>query len=220
MADSKLSQKRIGVLERIGGSLIDPEATFRAMVEDQISVGGALLAVIVFSLVEGFALGSIASTLKYFTSFASQWLSFAGGQLGWLTLLAWLIIPAVTFAVVVGNLIFWVFSSWIAHISAKYIFGGEGSFTEVLTSCGYSWSAVMPFLAGVALTTFSGNMIFLTVLTPISLAWFLVSWVTAIKTVHGIDAGRGFVSAFIIPLTVYVLIAVTLFYGSLGVWLT
>ncbi|RLI27877.1 MAG: hypothetical protein DRO46_04910 [Candidatus Hecatellales archaeon] len=199
------------VLERLGGVLIDSESTFKAMLEGGVGVGGALLTVLVFSMVEGFTLGaSLSGFLHHFGDFLT-WLGFSllgGFSLTWLN---WLLIPSLIVGLTLFNLIFWTLTSWISHIAAKYVFCGEGSYVQLLTLTGYGWTAVMPFLAGLALANLTESLLLLTVLTLTSLAWFFTVWVTAVKVAYGLDIGRAFTASFLTPLTIYVIILFVVF---------
>ena len=204
--------KRLGLLERIGGALIDPESTFKAMVESGVGVGEALLCLLAFTVAAGFTFSPVVLKLaEVFAGFAG-WLGFPG--YGALTpSLAWIAASILIVLLVFGNLVFWALSAGIAHLTAKYAFKGEGSYAGVLTAYGYSYSAFTPFLVGVTLTNLMGLALLLPLFTLISAAWFLILWVVAVKTVHRIDAGRGFISAFLTPLTVYLLIVFALVRG-------
>ncbi len=192
-----------GILERLGGVLIDPEATFRAMLDGEIGVGGALITVVLIAVVEGLAVGSILTgQLGRIGEFFAPWLSL-GFQLEWF---AWLAVPAAVVGLTLFSLIFWTLTSWIAHVAGRYLFGGDGSYVQILTLTGYCWVAAMPFLAGIALTALTGETILVTVLTIVSLAWFFTVWVTAAKVVYEIDMGRAFVASFLTPLTIYTII--------------
>ena len=195
---------RFGFLERIGGALIDPEITFNAIIKRGIGVGGAALTIIIFSILEAVLLASTATViLTRISAFLSEWFGFGLLSSSWLL---WMLAPALIILNLILSLLAWVILGGITHLTAKYAFAGEGSYSEILTLYGYGWSARMPLLAGIIISILARNMFFLPFFAVISLAWMLIVWTAAVRVSHGIDFGRAFVSVFIMPLVVFALI--------------
>jgi hypothetical protein len=210
---------RFGFIERIGGALIDPEITFNTIIKRGIGVRGAILNIILFSVVEALLFSSaISLILMRVAVFLREWFGFSLASAGWLP---WVITPTFIGLKIVLSLLAWVILGGLAHLSARHAFSGEGTYSEILTLYGYGWSAKMPLLAGAALSILTQNPVYLLVFALVSFIWILIVWTAAVKVSHGIDFGRAFISVFIVPLVVFTLIGLGCFLAlaSFGGWL-
>ena len=90
----------------------------------------------------------------------------------------------------------------LAHVSAKYIFGGAGKFDEMLSLFGYTMIPYILMVIGlmVLMVTPIAGIIVIIILGALALAWRVVLNIYIVQEVHGISGGKAFVSVCIIPL--------------------
>jgi hypothetical protein len=195
-------------LNRIGGVFLAPDATFNQIIADKIGFWEPLILVLALVVIEAAVLSSLA--YRTFSTFMTAISPLTGGFLspGFLSI-ALLSMILVT---IVVTLIFWVIVGGIAHLSAKYFFNGTGSFVQLMKLYGYSfvpYSLVIlsTVLIGISWVTWPVS-VFLNIVTTF---WFVLLMVVAVKHNYEIDIGKAFISSFIGPMVVW-LIMVSIFW--------
>lgn len=205
----------VGILDRLGGALLEPGKTFDRMIDEERGILEPLLIVVVFNAIQGAIIGSlIVRIILSVVAFAGRFFGQMGIPTGGVPpgpipmgLLA--IIPVAT-AVLwsIAALILWVIFAGIAHFIAKYVFKGVGSFVRLLTLYGYAsvpWSLVIlgMVLLGLNLFAFMG---FSAILNLVAIFWMVLITVVAAERSHKIDPGKAFISVFIGPLVVFLIL--------------
>jgi len=116
---------------------------------------------------------------------------------------------AVTVSFIIVAIILWALISVFTHLSARYLFKGSGSYSGVLKAYGYNSTLLSPTVLGLLLLVYLPSLAPLTMaLVVISAGWLLFSWVAAVESYYNINGGKAFVSAFIVPLALFSLIAI------------
>ena len=122
-----------GLLSRLGGTLLDPGKTFEQIIAEKRGFLEPLLVVFLSHGIQGAIIGSfIVRIILAIYAFLGEWLGEA--PVGLIVS-----IPIITFFVAfVGTLILWAILTGIAHLCAKYIFKGAGSFGQLFKLYGYA----------------------------------------------------------------------------------
>lgn len=192
-----------GFLERLGGTLLEPRKTFYDMMQRKIGILEPLFLIIAFFGIQGalagvFTVRLLYSFLALLSPFTNEQLRVFQGSL--------LILPVITtISWIVTALLIWIISAGIAHLSAKYIFKGIGSYTQLLKLYGYASIPSSLVILGIMLLSlnfsiFSGISL---ILCLMAVFWVVVILVVAVERCYLIDPGQAFISSFIIPLIVY-----------------
>ncbi|MDH5754243.1 MAG: YIP1 family protein [Candidatus Bathyarchaeota archaeon] len=210
MSEKGMSGYFSAFLSRIGGVFLAPDAAFKQIIADKVGVWEPFLLILLLVGIEGAVFASfvyrvilaIAESLSYLTG---------NVPLGLLGAIPWIMV--ILMAVVA--LIFWIVVAGIAHISAKYIFKSEGSFVQLLKLYGYSltpYSLVIlgTVLLGISWATWPLSMFFNIVAT----FWVVLLMAVAVKHNYNIDVGKAFISSFIGPMVVWLIIV-----GVFWAWL-
>jgi hypothetical protein len=112
-------------------------------------------------------------------------------------------------------LIGWIIVAGIAHLSAKYIFRGTGSFAQLLKLYGYSLAPMSLVILGTVLIGISWVALPLTCFfSVIAVFWIVILMMAAVKQNYGLDTGKAFISSFIGPLIVWLIIV-----GIFWIWI-
>lgn len=189
-------------LSRIGGVFLAPDATFKQIIADKIGFWEPFFLILLLVGIEGMVLASFVHRVvsAIMVSLGPLIGNVSLGFLGFI----WLIIVIV---MIVAVLILWVIVAGIAHISAKYIFRSEGSFFQLMKLYGYS---LIPFslvilgiiLFGISLVTWPLFTFFHIVAT----FWVVLLMAVAVKHNYDLDIGKAFISSFIGPMVVLLII--------------
>jgi hypothetical protein len=195
-------------LNRIGGVFLAPDATFNQIIADKIGFWEPLVLVLLLVVIEAAVLSSLA--YRMFSTFMTAISPLSGGFIspGFLSVA----LLTMTFVTIVVTLIFWVIIVGIAHLTAKYIFNGDGSFVQLMKLYGYSfvpYSLVIlsTVLLGISWVTWPVSAFLNIVMT----FWIVLLMAVAVKHGYKIDIGKAFISSFIGPMVVW-LIMVSIFW--------
>jgi hypothetical protein len=116
---------------------------------------------------------------------------------------------------VIVTLISWVIVSGIAHLIARYVFKGQGSYVQLMKLYGYTFVPYSLVILGTVLVELSWTTwliaVFLSVVTTF---WVVLLMAVAVKHNYGIDIGKAFISSFIGPMLLWLLIV-----GLSWVWI-
>lgn len=206
-AESEISTEGIreyfsNFLSRIGGVFLVPNATFKQIIADQLGFWEPFILIL---LLVGIEAGITASFVHRLLSAITESVGSALGTTPsvFLGAVAWITLVVT----IVAYLIIWIIVTGIAHISAKYIFKGEGSFIQLLKLYGYSltpYSLVIlgSFLFGISWATWPVSL-FLNIMATF---WIVLLMAVAVKHNYDIDIGKGFISSFIGPMVVLLII--------------
>jgi hypothetical protein len=200
----------LSFLNRIGGIFLAPDVTFSQIIAERISFLEPFMVVILLVGIEAAVVASFAYRL--FAAITASIGSFTGGaSLGFLAVIPWIMLTIV----IVAALIFWLVVAGIAHVGAKYIFKGNGSFVQLVKLYGYAFipyslAILSTILFGISWATWPISM-FLNIATTF---WIVVLMTTAVRQNYGIDTGKAFISSFIGPMLVWLLII-----GLLWAWM-
>ncbi|NWG08754.1 MAG: YIP1 family protein [Nitrososphaerales archaeon] len=203
LVQGKASSSFVRFLDRLGGALIEPRKTFYDMLAEKGGIIEPLLLVVLFFGLQGALVGVFLFRLL---SPITPFMSFIGAEQS-MTLQTFLLtIPVITtVSWVIIALLLWIISAGIAHLCAKYIFKGRGSYTQLLTLYGYASvpsSLVILGMILVGLNVFS-FFVFFMFLSIVAAFWTVVILVVAVERCYLIDPGQAFISSFIVPLAVY-----------------
>ena len=183
-------------LTRIGGIFLAPEATFTQIITDKIGFWEPLLLVVLLFAIQGAVIAS----------FASRILSAISESAGFEFSLAFLniVLFAMITAMIIATLIAWVVLAGIAHLGAKYVFKGQGSFTQLMKLYGYAFVPYSLMIFGVVLFGLSWTLwpftLFFNTLTSF---WVVLLMATAVKQNYKLDIGKAFISSFIGPMLLW-----------------
>lgn len=191
-------------LNRIGGVFLTPDATFKQIIMEKIGFLEPFALVLVLVGIEGLVIASFIHRIisALIVSFGSLLGDVSLGSLS----IIWL---AVTIGMVVVTLILWIIVAGIAHISAKYIFKGVGgSFVQLMKLYGYT---LVPFslvilgtvLSGISWVTWPLSTFF----GVVAIFWIVLLMAVAVKHTYNIDIGKAFISSFIGPMVVCLILA-------------
>lgn len=202
-----LSDPRRGFLDRLGGTLTEPIHTFDQMLDEGASFREALVVVaLTFGIIGGIVGFGLARLASSALTFIGPW---AGGAIPpQVASQLFLILPAgLALLIFLCVFVFWVVSSAIAHLCARGVFGGGGSYGQLLTLQGYAATPFFLAAVGLALGWWNAALLPYTAFLGLTAVfWPVLLSVIAVERSHRISFGRAFVSAFIAPLLVYLVI--------------
>jgi hypothetical protein len=192
----------LSFLNRIGGVFLTPESTFTQIITQRTSILEPLMLIILLVGIEAAIIASFA--YRIFSAITTAFSSVTGTT----TLGFFAFIPLMMLIMmIISTLIFWLIIAGIAHIGAKYIFRGNGSYIQLLKLYGY---AFVPYSLMILSTLLIGVS---WVLWPIAvflyivmIFWIIVLMTTAVKQNYGIDTGKAFISSFIGPMLIWLII--------------
>jgi hypothetical protein len=192
----------LSFLNRIGGVFLAPDSTFTQIITQKLSIIEPLMLIILLVGIEAGIMASFA--YRIFSAFATAFSSVTGtSTIGFFAFIPWIMLTMM----IISTLIAWLILAGTAHISAKYIFKGTGSYTQLLKLYGY---AFIPYSLMILSTLLIGIS---WVLWPISaflniitVFWIIILMTTAVKQNYGIDTGKAFISSFIGPMLLWLLI--------------
>ena len=199
-------------LNRLGGTLLDPRQTFEQMIAEKRGFLEPLLIVFLSHGIQGAIIGSfIARMILAIWAFLGEWLGEAPQGLI-------VSIPIITFFLAfIGTLILWVILAGVAHLCAKYIFKGAGSFGQLFKLYGY---ASVPYSLIILATVLIGVNLSLSPLSLIlgltAIFWTVLVMVVAVDTNHKIGLGKAFISSFVGPMIVLLILFVALWLMLMG----
>jgi len=201
-----------GFLNRLGGILLDPRETFEQVVAEKRGFLEPLLIVFLSHGIQGAVIGSfIATIILGIWAFLGEWLGAAPHGLI-------VSIPIITFFVAfIAALILWVILAGIAHLCARYVFKGVGSFGQLFKLYGY---ASVPYSLIILATVLIGINFSLSplslILGLISIFWMVLTMVVAVDTNYKIGLGKAFISSFVGPMIVLLILFIVLWLILLG----
>lgn len=198
-------------LNRIGGVFLAPDATFSQIITERIGFWEPLMLMILLVAIEGAVIASFA--YRVFSAFVNAMGIFSGGvaDAGFFTLAIAIMISVMIF----GTLIGWVILAGIAHVSAKYIFRGEGSFVQLMKLYGYTLIPISLVILSTVLMAISWVAWPLTLfLNIVATFWIVLLMAVAVKHNYKIDIGKAFISSFIGPMTIWLIIV-----GIMWAWM-
>jgi hypothetical protein len=202
-----------GFLNRLGGTLLDPGKTFEQIIAEKRGFLEPLLIVFLSHGIQGAIIGSfIVRIILAIYALLGEWIGEAPSGLI-------VSIPIITFFVAfVGTLILWVILAGIAHLCAKYIFKGAGSFGQLLKLYGY---ASVPYSLIILATVLIGVNFTLSPLSLIlgltAIFWMVLIMVVAVDTTYKIGSGKAFISSFVGPMIVLLILFIALWLILLGI---
>jgi len=196
----------IGFIDRLGGTLLEPGKTFEQMISEKRGFLEPLFIVFVFHVVVGALVGSFIAKL------ALSILAFLGPFLGGEVTGIILQIPVlITLLWLVCGLMLWVIFAGIAHLCARHVFKGVGSFAQLLKLYGYAY--VPYFLVIIATMLLEANLfLFLgysMILYITAILWMVLLMVVAVERSHRIDPGKAFISSLTGPLAISIILLAT-----------
>jgi len=198
-------------LNRIGGVLLAPDATFNQIITDRIGFWEPLTLIILLVAIEGAVLASLAYRVFSVVANAVSPLTGVVWDPGFLNVILVIIISAM----IIATLVAWVILAGIAHISAKYIFRGEGSFVQLMKLYGYTFVPVSLLILSTVLLGLSWATWPLTLfLNIVATFWIVLLMAVAVKHNYKIDTGKAFISSFIGPMTVWLVVV-----GGMWAWM-
>jgi len=197
-------------LKRIGGVFLAPDVTFKQIITDKIGFWEPFVLILLLVGIESIVIASFAHRVVSAVMVSIS--SLVGNvPLGFLGII-WLIVVIVN---IVAALILWVVVAGIAHISAKYIFKGEGSFVQLMKLYGYSLVPLSLVILGTVLFGISWVTwplcIFFNIIVTF---WVVLLMAVAVKHNYNVDIGKAFISSFIGPMVVWLIIV-----GILWIWM-
>jgi hypothetical protein len=198
-------------VNRIGGMFLAPDDTFSQILTEKVSFWEPFLLIVMLVAIECGIVSSFA--YRVFSAIAGLMNPFAGATmpLG----LVNVIFASMVFAMILGALIFWVIIAGIAHLVARYIFRGQGSFTQLMKLYGYAFVPYSLVILGTVLVGLSWTTWPLAVFFSITTTfWVVLLMAVAVKHNYKIDIGKGFISSFIGPMLLWLIIV-----GISWVWM-
>lgn len=205
MEKERKNSKFMGFLGRLGETFLEPGKMFERLIAEKKGFLEPLVIVLIFQGVHGALIGSFIAKIVI-TVFA-----FLGSLLG-----AQMVVPGFVLAIpvitaivgIICALLFWVILAGIAHITAKYIFKGVGSFSQLFKLYGY---ASVPNILAIFATLLMGVNFFVflgysLILCCASIFWMVLIMVVAVEKSHQIDPGKAFISAFIGPMIILLIL--------------
>lgn len=189
-------------LNRIGGVFLAPDAAFNQIISSRIGFWEPLILILLLVGIEGAVLASFA--VRVLSAIMNSLGSVASSTpLGFLTFLPTMMI----IMMIVSFLILWIIVAGIAHLIARFVFGGRGSFVQLLKLYGYSFAPYSLAILGTVFVEISWITwplaIFLSIVANF---WIVVLMTSAVKHNYGIDTGKAFISSFIGPMLVWLII--------------
>lgn len=212
--DSQAVKKRVNpftsFLNRIGGVFLAPDATFNQIITDNAGFWEPFLLVVLLVAIQGAVIVSFGYRIISAISTLGS-LSGAGIGLAFVNV----ILTSAVFVSIVATLIGWGILSGIAHLSAKYLFRGEGSFAQLMKLYGYAFVPISLIILGTVLFGISWTLWPLSVfLNVIAMFWGVVLMTLAVKHNYKIDTGKAFISSFIGPMIIWLIVT-----GLLWAWM-
>lgn len=198
------------LFSRIGGVFLAPDATFKQIISDKIGFWEPLVLILLLVGIESIVLASFVHRVisAVMISIGSLVGNVSLGFLGFV----WLIMVII---MIVATLILWVIVAGIAHISAKYIFKGEGSFFQLMKLYGYSLIPFSLVILGTVLLGISWALWpLLTFFNIVATFWVVLLMAVAVKHNYNLDIGKAFISSFIGPMVVCLIIV-----GIFWIWI-
>jgi hypothetical protein len=198
-------------LNRIGGVFLAPDATFSEIIAERIGFWEPLMLMIMLVAIEGAVVASFA--YRVYSAVVNAIGLLMGGvtSAGFFTFAVAIII----FVMIFGTLIAWIILAAIAHASAKYIFRGKGSFVQLMKLYGYTLLPIILTILSTMLVAISWVawplVLFLHIVATF---WIVLLMAVAVKHNYDIDVGKAFISSFIGPMTVWLIIV-----GSMWAWM-
>jgi len=212
---SQTSKKGLGsfftsLMTRIGGVFLAPDATFNQIIAEKIGFAEPFILILLLAGIQGAIIASFAQ--RVISAITSALGPVTGSaNLGFLGIVPWVMLVVVIIAVLIG----WIVIAGIAHISAKYIFRGTGSFTQLLKLYGYSLAPMSLVILGTVLIGISWVALPLTYFfSVIAVFWIVILMTAAVKQNYGLDTGKAFISSFVGPLIVWLIIV-----GIFWIWI-
>jgi hypothetical protein len=200
----------VSFLNRVGGVFLAPEATFDQIIADKTGFWEPLLLIILLVAIQGAVVASFAYRVFSVVSAAGS----LSGMMPGLGLFS-VILVTVVFVAIITTLIAWVILSGIAHLSAKYMFRGEGSFVQLLKLYGYAIVPTSLTILGTVLFELSWTVWPLSVfLSVIAVFWGVVLMAIAVRQNYKIDTGKAFISSFIGPMVIWLIVT-----GATWAWM-
>jgi hypothetical protein len=195
----------MGFTGRIGFLLLNPREAFKPENLNPRGLGEPFGLLVVFSAVIGILVSSLLLAVVRLFAGMAEWFGFEAGS--FLASVSMLLSVGVTVCFIILAIILWALISVFTHLSARYLFKGSGRYSGALKAYGYS-VLLFPTVLGLLLLVYLPSLAPLSIiLVVISTVWLLFSWVTAVESYYSINGGKAFVSAFIIPLAFFSLIA-------------
>jgi len=217
--ERKSSSGFTGFLDRLGGTLLEPRKTFYDILEEKRGILEPLFLIILFFGIQGALVGVLIVRILY------SFLPFLSPIIGVEQLKAFqgilFVIPIITtISWIIFSLILWVISAGIAHLCAKYVFKGMGSYTQLLKLYGYASVPSSLVILGMMLASLNFSIFFgfSVILCLIAVFWTVIILVVAVERCHLIDAGQAFISSFIAPLVLLIILSaiIWLIFTGLG----
>jgi len=212
--ERKSSSGFIGFLDRLGGTLLEPGKTFYRILEEKRGILEPLFLIILFFGIQGALVGVFIVRILY------SFLPFLSPIIGVEQLKTFQdilsIIPIITtISWIIFSLILWVISAGIAHLCARYVFKGMGSYTQLLKLYGYASVPSSLVILGMLLVSLNFSLFFG---FSIILCLIAIFWTVAVERCHLIDPGQAFISSFIAPLILFIILSaiIWLIFSSLG----
>ncbi|MCP8317433.1 MAG: YIP1 family protein [archaeon] len=209
----------VGFLDRLGGTLLEPGKTFYDILEEKRGILEPLFLIIIFFSIQGALIGVFIVRILYsFLAFLSP--IIGAGQLKAFQESLFIIPIVTTVSWIIFALLLWVISAGIAHLCARYVFKGIGSYIQLLKLYGYA--SVPSSLVTLAMLFVSLDFFlffgFSIILCLIAVFWTVIILVVAVERCHLIDPGQAFISSFIAPLIFYLILSalIWLIFSALG----
>ncbi|MCP8309721.1 MAG: YIP1 family protein [archaeon] len=206
MENNTLAQRKspsgfTGFLDRLGGILLEPRKTFYDILEEKRGILEPLFLIIVFFGIQGTLVGVFIVRILY-SIFILLGPIIGVGQLKAFQGSLFIIPIITTISWIVFALLLWVISAGIAHLCAKYVFKGMGSYAQLLTLYGYASVPSSLVILGMMLASLNFSIFFgfSIILCLIAVFWTVIILVVAVERCHLIDPGQAFISSFIVPL--------------------
>lgn len=194
-------------LNRIGGVFLAPDATFNQIISSRIGFWEPLILILLLVGIEGAVLASFAVRMLSAIMNSLGAIS-SGAPLGFLAVLPTIMI----IVMIVSFLILWIIVAGIAHLIARFVFGGRGFFLQLLKLYGYSFAPYSLAILGTVLVGISWTTWPLAIFLNIAATfWIVVLMTSAVKHNYDIDTGKAFISSFIGPMLVW-LVTVGIFW--------
>lgn len=202
-------------LNRIGGIFLAPDSAFTQIISQKISFWEPFILILLLVGIEGAVLASFA--VRIVTAVVSVFTPVTGAvNLSILYFFVWLAL-AVMFLVA---LIAWVILAAIAHLFARYVFRGQGSFFQLLKLYGYTAVPCSLVILGTVLIGISwAAWPLMQFLAVAAVFWVVLLMALAVKHNYGLDTGKAFISSFIGPMIVQLIITEAL-WAWIGYYMT
>lgn len=190
-------------VNRVGGTFLAPDSTFNQIITGKVSFWESFLLVLMLIVVECAVVSSFA--YRFVSAVTNALNPLTGGMFS--SSFMSIVFVSMIFGMIIATLIFWVIVAGIAHLIAKYIFRGQGSFIQLMKLYGYTlapYSLVIlgTVLIGLSWTTWPIAVFF----SIVTIFWVVLLMAVAVKHNYGIDIGKGFISSFIGPMLLWLLI--------------